>query len=309
MFNASDFVSKGKHCNGSKLDTGIHNAIGFGRPIMMDSGGFSFLRRGSLGIRAAAIASVYNVVKPDYGMVLDRPLFPSANRRTERAWQDVTLRNTREMNNLVSRKATKLVPVVHGSTPPSIDRFLTELDQIGEFDVLAVGSIVPALFNVRAGPNLDKVLHALIHLRASRPRVHLHALGVGSMKSMHMMFLLGIDSVDSSSWRTKAAYGAIQIPGCGDRYVTDHKRHFKARAISAEERRVLDRCKCPICINGEVGELKRSFTGRALHNAWVLQKEAAHARTLKRQGKYIDFARGVLQFGKYGPALRRSGLL
>jgi 7-cyano-7-deazaguanine tRNA-ribosyltransferase len=43
------------------------------------------------------------------------------------------------------------------------------------------------------------------------------------MITMNMMYYSGADSVDSSSWRTKAAFGAIQLSGIGDRYYTGNQ--------------------------------------------------------------------------------------
>ena len=121
---------------------------------------------------------------------------------------------------------------------------------------------------------------------------------------MHLMFLLGIDSVDSSSWRTKAAFGAIQIAGVGDRYVTRVKRHFVARQLSDTERNVLNGCRCPPCKRQGFPALTTSFRSRAIHNAWILQAEVRKARRLMKAGKYNRYAQELLRGSRYGPADR-----
>lgn len=103
--------------------------------------------------------------------------------------------------------------------------------------------------------------------------------------TMHLMFHVGADSVDSSGWRTKAAFGAIQLPGVGDRYITTNEKHKPYRDLSRSEKEILDNCVCPVCRKHNLSDLRKSFQLRALHNAWVFQKEIEIAREMTNKGK------------------------
>ena len=128
---------------------------------------------------------------------------------------------------------------------------------------------------------------------------------------MLAVFALGADSVDSVGWRIKAAYGAIQLPGVSDRFLTPRPDSAKSRpVISREEQELLSRCRCPVCCEYErVGWQRRlldaSFTARMLHNAWVFLKEVESFRkailrgtvgayTRRRLGRTHRFARVLL---------------
>ena len=52
---------------------------------------------------------------------------------------------------------------------------------------------------------------------------------------MHLMFALGVDSLDSIGWRLKAGYGAVQLPGFGDRFTGDKLR--KKRTLLKDDGR------------------------------------------------------------------------
>jgi len=112
---------------------------------------------------------------------------------------------------------------------------------------------------------------------------------------MHLMYYAGADSVDSAGWRVKAAYGAIQLPGVGDRYITNRTRNKKYKDLTEEDTVLLNQCKCPICKNEDPQNLRTSYTKRALHNAYVYQKEVEKARRLTRKNRYNEYVHGILE--------------
>ena len=46
---------------------------------------------------------------------------------------------------------------------------------------------------------------------------HIHAFGIGGIVTLHLAAALGIDSLDSSGWRQRAARGLINLRGRGER--------------------------------------------------------------------------------------------
>lgn len=273
---------------------GVHGLLGFGGPVMMDSGGFQFLKRSVLDVDPLVVLRLYLEGKPNFGVVLDLPLGLSFDGWERRRRQLATLRNTEVMFRHHESGNPVLVPVVHASSPQSAAWYLRKLLGIADFQVVGVGGLVPAIFNMKGGLETHRAISTLFYVRRALPDKILHVFGIGSTLSMHLMFYAGVDSVDSSAWRRKAAYGAIQLPGIGDRYITPRRRHKKYLDLSPEERRVLEGCGCPACREHGLERLRQSFTARAIHNAWVYQSEASLARKLVKSGEYEKYVEEVL---------------
>jgi tRNA-guanine family transglycosylase len=138
-------------------------------------------------------------------------------------------------------------------------------------------------------------------VRAEFPETFLHVFGVGGTTTMHLMFALGVDSLDSIGWRLKAGYGAVQLPGLGDRFTGN--RHRKSRTLLIEDEKAKEAllgCKCPVCCDHTaLGErlqaLDRSFNNRALHNAWVFVQEVSAFRERVKADSVESFVSQRLQ--------------
>jgi len=112
--------------------------------------------------------------------------------------------------------------------------------------------------------HLRKVLEKLIHVRQEFRDKKLHVFGIGGTATIHIAALLGINSVDSSGWRNRAARGTVQLPG-------------QIWAVG-KEWEILAECQCPACkqygLDGLKANLVQGFRNRATHNLWVLLEEA-----------------------------------
>lgn len=73
---------------------GVHRYMKFEGLIAMDSGGYLFMRRQEVNITPEAILSLYEEVKPDFGVVLDHPLTPNLPQKDAERRLLVTLENT-----------------------------------------------------------------------------------------------------------------------------------------------------------------------------------------------------------------------
>ncbi|MCI4435183.1 MAG: hypothetical protein JHC33_00005 [Ignisphaera sp.] len=82
---------------------------------------------------------------------------------------------------------------------------------------------------------------------------------------------LNVTSMDSSSWRTKAAYGKVIIPGRGERYVGGREAKFGRKDLSPEDLKLLidalEQTRFPFI--DRLDDMLKSFKGRALINAWI----------------------------------------
>jgi len=117
---------------------------------------------------------------------------------------------------------------------------------------------------------------------------------------MHLMFALGVDSLDSIGWRLKAGYGAVQLPGLGDRFTGDKRRKNRTLLKDDEKAKIaLLECECPVCAKHRSLEkrllaLERSFGNRALHNAWVYVQEVQAFRIYVERDEVETFLRARL---------------
>ena len=282
---------------------GIHDYLGFKGPITMDSGGFLFMQKETLKVDPLSILKLYRESRPDYGVVLDHPLGPNLATPQRKRRQLRTLRNTRQMVESRSTSDPELIPVIHGHTSHSIEWYVQELQKIDDFDIYGIGSLVPSAFNTRGVGGIYNVVEILCQVRRLLPKKKIHVFGIGSAITMHLMFYAGADSVDSSSWRSKAAFGAIQLAGIGDRYITSNRRHKKYLNLSRKEERILDSCKCPACRHHSLGDMRKNFELRALHNAWVFQNEIKKVRRLITDNRYENYVEQVLKINRFYPVL------
>jgi len=293
MVNAYEILQK-YHTNLMVSEKGIHKYLVFDGPIAMDSGGFLFMKKKILDVHPQKILELYEASKPDFGVILDHPLEPNLSNDERKRRQLKTLENTRYMVKSRNGHNPQLIPVIHGHSIRTISWYISKLNEIIEFGTYGIGSLVPSVFNSKGIGGIYNVVKIVSFIKKLLPDKRIHVFGVGGTLTMHLMFYVGADSIDSSGWRTKAAFGAIQLPGVGDRYITTRKKHKKYRDLSRGEKEILDDCGCPACKHYSLEDLRKSFELRALHNAWVFQKEVRTARKLIGKNDYEDYVEEVL---------------
>ena len=276
--------------------------------IMFDSGGFLFQKRSELNFDCRKILDIYRKTKPDIGVILDHPFSPilSEEENVNERWT-ITLENTRIM--LREEKNIVIFPVIHGYSKKQIERSWLDVKGIlDEFQIMyenkliiGIGSLVPLMMTSQGVKNgKTKIVDLIIKLRHLIPKAHIHAFGIGGATTALIMFYLGIDSLDSVSWRIKAANGAIQLPGVGDRFIKPPQGRL---ALSRNEEKLLLNCSCPIC---EDNPLKRrkfllgpkaqsNFENRAIHNAWTYQNEIKECRKAIKDYRFEEFIRSRLK--------------
>ena len=264
-------------------------------PLLMDSGGFRFLSDAEFRLSPQQVMRGYKAIQPDFGVVLDFPLEPShSDWANHRRWIR-TLRNTKWM--LRNDGVVNLVPVLHGYTGEELMAACEEVASLAQPAMVGLGSIVPLLKRGLLRKSLQDewgsvqayIRFAIRTLREWFPKSAVHVFGVGSVATMRQVISAGADSMDSSSWRMKAAHGAIIVPGGYDRFVTPGPGRA---GIGGFDQTQLRTCHCPVCRgrgpSAQLSQLDnakgRTFANRAIHNAWVLSME-------------VETIRGLLQYG------------
>jgi len=306
MVNAYDVISRGKNDTETIFKNGIHNYLDFSQGlIMMDSGGFQLLMRKRKVLDVKKLILLYEQAKPDIGVILDYPLNPSASLSENRKRWEKTLKNMEFMMN--NDLNVFLMPVVHGLTISEIRNACRDVRKLLGNDpkLVGIGSLVPLIrsMNTRNVTKRNRkspknfIIDAIRTVRSIFPDSFLHVFGVGSVTTMHLMFCAGADSVDSMGWRLKAAYGAIQLPGVGDRFVTNKGNNIPRKVLSSSELEVLSKCECPICSGKPLrvrlkqlsNKHKGNFVNRAIHNAWTFIREEEKFREALQKGFAREF--------------------
>jgi tRNA-guanine family transglycosylase len=235
--------------------------------IFLDNGAFACLRRGDEPATDEFLKFVESTRPVWYPVPADFIPLPSYSRKRQRRLFDRTLAVLEANSN------NGYCPVIHPG--PWLDLYMEALKRLGQTKQLAIGGLVPHLLNC-PGAQRRQTITMLRRIRSEFPG-KIHAFGIGGVATLHLAAALGIDSVDSSGWRQRAARGLIVLRGRGERQAVK-LGSWKGRSLSREERIELARCSCPACRkHGRRGLNANGIHGfvcRAVHNLQVVVQEA-----------------------------------
>jgi hypothetical protein len=270
------------------LSEGLHSALGVpkGVKVYLDNGAFSHIRSGKKPA-AQEYWKFAKAVRPDwYPIPADFIPLPSMNS----AEQYACFRKTMYYNHKYSFDGC--VPVVHAGV--KLDHYLKAFaahDVLSKKRQLALGGLVPQLLQTHGTGPKTQAVDSIITVRRKFPG-KIHVFGIGGTATLHLAVILELDSVDSSGWRNRAARGIIQLPGRGDRLLTQLGT-WRGRGLDKVEREMLAACECPGCAEAGVKGLKASgaigFYRRATHNLYVLLNELDEIEKRMRNNTYEDW--------------------
>ena len=225
--------------------------------IWLDSGGYQALRRG-VKLKVSEVIKWYNEMKPDYCIALDNPVAPNDPKAEKKVKENI--RNAKEMFEKVG---CKLLPVYH----PVPEELLWEYYQGYSFsDMKAVGGLIPRILTQRNASRKEG-WNFLVRVREIESS-WLHALGLGSPTTYPKLMAIGYQSADTQTWRHKAAYGKIVLPGKGERHISGKEIRFGRKKISEDEK--AEALKIAKSLNLSWHQLVKDFKARAIFNAYVL---------------------------------------
>lgn len=291
------------------MERGLHAYLGVPRDvaIYLDNGSFSFQRKGKQ-IPEAAYQAFVRAARPDWYAV-PQDFIPSPGMTD--AEQRHCVVETMQMNRTYSYDG--FVPVLHVSRllGDYVAAFQAHPELTGKRG-LAIGGIVPNLLRAPKAMPYPAVLRGLQHVREVFADKKLHLFGVGGTATLHLAALIGIDSVDSSGWRNRAARGIVQLPGRGDRLVAE-LGSWRGREPDDLEWALLKACGCPACQRYGVKGLRESkiegFCKRATHNLWTLFQEAEAIEHHLTEGTYEPWYKEHIENSIYRPLIDYALLL
>lgn len=235
--------------------------------VWVDSGGYQAMVKG-VTINLNAVTHRYIRIEADLYISLDLPPIKPCE-----ASADLVKRNVNNFIELSSRLSDKtIVPVIH--CYPS-DLMFEAIDIYKSYgaNLIAFGGFAsPSM--AKGGDGSRTLPMVALALLTKSFKGHVHVLGVGGAPVAYSaMKLLGVSSVDTSSWRTKAAYGKVIVPGRGERYVGNGRAKFGRKDFSENDYEVLvsalERSRFPSL--NSLDFMLKTFKGRALINAWIMK--------------------------------------
>lgn len=272
--------------------------------VYLDNGAFYFLRTGDRAQREVYQEFVEQANPDWYPTAFDIiPTPQMSNARQRRCFE-----RTMEANRAFTHDG--YVPVIH------VSRMLNEYveailrnQKLAAKDHIALGAMVPNLLRAPKAMAYDTILESVSRIRAVFPDKSVHVFGIGGTATAHLAALLNIDSIDSSGWRNRAARGIVQLPGGGDRMVTNLGK-WRGRAPSKNEWERLGKCRCPGCKTTGVRGLKANglggFCNRATHNLWVLLEEARWLEKHLEANTYAANYKRRLDNSAYLPLIKKA---
>ncbi len=274
MVNAYSILSSGKLS--TLRGRGLRRALGLPDDVelWLDSGGYQFLRAG-VDPGPAKIARIYREIDADYYVSLDYPPSPNDPPDVRALKIARTVAAFQTMKSMLRGKVEdgRLIPVFHLSTGEALRIQYTVY--YPSSCIAAVGGLIP-YFMQRAGRySRLKALLFLILVRKLWDG-YVHALGVASAAVIPLLKVVGIDSGDTQTWRHKAAYGKIIIPGVGERHISRQEVKFGPAKLREDEYEVYNKLvsRARELFGVDNSTLVTSFEARALFNAWILTEVA-----------------------------------
>jgi len=258
--------------------------LGFeGRFLLIDSGGFQVMKKG-LDLSVDFVAKLYTKCIADAYLSLDYPPTPNDDSEVAEKKYEASFRNWLRLRRILG---DAVVPILHIYRDENL--FYKYLKKYLDYNppMLAIGAAVPYILITRGVPRGSR-LFAIRLIAEARAEYHgwLHVLGLGSPSITPVLAALKVNSTDTSTWRVKAAYGKIILPGGGERHVTSRDVRFGRRKLRDEELVELLEFlrRTGFKAINEVDEMLGSFEGRALINAWVVtrSRESPRPRTFTK---------------------------
>jgi tRNA-guanine family transglycosylase len=225
--------------------------------MFADSGGFDF-QTDAPDVTPAEMLAVQNQLDADIYGTVDIPLL-RANRDKEnqrRIGQNVeyALEASDEHDG-----EGLLLASVHGFDPETIRNTIRHLEQNGDFDGYALGSL--ALIRT----DYKKTTKLILAARRATDK-HLHVYGLGGIVYQPLLLYLGVDSFDSSAFIRAAGNRNYLIPGFGGEELRniDHMEYLP--------------CPCPVCGTRTLDEIRQDRNLLTKHNLWSIVTELRRFR-------------------------------
>lgn len=237
--------------------------------LFADSGGFDFRDGGvSLDTTPEETLETQRHIEADIYGTVDIPLSTDCRDKVN---------NERISENIEYALAASdkhegdalLYASVHGYNPDTVRNGIHYLEDHGDFDGYALGSLVP----IRT--DYERVTKVILAARRATEKP-LHVYGLGGIVYQPLLLYLGVDTFDSTSFIRSAGKRNYLVPGFGG---------TELHTIES-----LDRlpCPCPVCGARSFDEVRADRELLTRHNLWALVTELRRFRYIIESEQDIE---------------------
>jgi len=236
-------------------EEGLHRMLNFDKTIMTDSGSFQLSVYGDIDVENVEILRFQREIGSDICVPLDIPTKPDENYNEADKDVKITIERLREMANIKSEfKDNILVAPIQGSTYRDLRRKNAIEASRLDFDLYAIGAVVPLLEEYRYDDIVDAVIASKLNIPPDKP---VHLFGAGHPMGFAISVLMGCDLFDSASYIL---------------YAMD-KRYLTVNGTYKLSDLKYFQCSCPVCSKytpEEIRGLKKDEIVRllAIHNLY-----------------------------------------
>jgi len=233
------------------ITKGWADILGFDGPVMLDSGGFQYLKGRELSYSPEELAAFAKETAVDYVLALDYP-----PRRNYGNFDLLSKKNFR--NYLRMLRTVETIPVVHA--PPKLAAREIKLLKRLKPPYVGVGGLVMPL---RGAMKMTFETIDLVHREL--PECKTHLMGFAAPR-IGFSYLSRAYSVDYGGWRNAAATGYVLTPAGYKKISWRNKRGHAPRPDGPELDMIRSLCER---LRISVRSLRQEFAARAIFSAYV----------------------------------------
>ncbi len=254
------------------LKEGIHTVLRTKKPVLIDSGGFQYMKKG-IELDPLEVLKYEEVMGCDIGITFDFPILPDMEEKERKKRLE---RSIESANLMLSEKRTdmQLFGAIHGSTPSEITAYMKRLEK--GFSGYGIGSLVPR-------KNQLEYIVDLIHHVRQETESPLHCFGITGFPALFALSYLGVDTFDSWAYVVAAAFKEFVHP------------ETLSRVKGIKEIDSLPECDCSICQQFSHKDMVRADSDSeivlALHNLNIFLKEIEGIREALGENDLEEYLR------------------
>ncbi|MCD6466689.1 MAG: tRNA-guanine transglycosylase [Methanomicrobia archaeon] len=266
-------------------EKGIHRVLKTKKPIILDSGGFQFMKKNA-ELEEEFVLRYQEESGCDMGITFDYPILPGLSLEEKENRMERSIYNSNLALKLKNNKKMLLYSAVHGHNPADIKKYLKSLDS--GFDGYAIGSLVPKK------RDYNMLINVVSAARNEKP---LHVFGITGFPALFALSYMGIETFDSWTYLVAAAFKEYIDPGT--------LKRVKLRKVKK-----LPECDCFICGDYDLNDFLEGTSEAeillALHNLNVFLKEMECVREKIKENELESY---ILKKAEKNSSIKRAFLI
>ena len=267
------------------LEKGIHKVLKTKKPVIIDSGGFQFMKKNA-ELEEEFVLGYQERSGCDIGMTFDYPILPDLSPEEKENRMKKSIYNSNLALKLKKNKKMLLYSAVHGHNPEDIKKYIKNLDD--GFDGYAVGSLVPKK------RDYNMLINVISAAKNEKP---LHVFGITGFPALFALSYMGVETFDSWTYLVAAAFKEYIDP--------ETLKRLRLRRVKE-----LPECECPICRDYGLNDFLQSTSEAeillALHNLSIFLEEMKNVREKIRENELESY---ILKKGEENLSIKKAFMI